>query len=199
MKKPRHKTHLTPKEVSELLMVNPVTLRQWAARGLLRSQTTPGGHRRYLVSDVDAFARSRGTAGKPRIAGRPDRVLIIDDNVDLAQSMVDVIRSRDAQVECQTASDGFEAGTKVESFRPDVLVLDLMMPGIDGFEVCRLVRSRPTLNHLRIIAITGFPSVDNVRRIMEAGADACLTKPVNPEQLLAKLGLIEFIEEKGTG
>ena len=60
MKKSKQKTHLTPNEVAELLMVNPVTVRQWAARGLLRSQTTPGGHRRFLLSDVEEFARSRG-------------------------------------------------------------------------------------------------------------------------------------------
>ncbi|MBV8804733.1 MAG: response regulator, partial [Sinobacteraceae bacterium] len=82
-----------------------------------------------------------------------------------------------------------EAGLKVESFRPHALVLDLMMPGIDGFEVCRLLRARPTLNHVRIVAITGLHSPENVERIMTAGADACLPKPLDPERLLAELGL----------
>jgi len=59
MRKTRQKTHLTPNEVAKLLMVNPVTVRQWAARGLLRSMATPGGHRRFLLSDVEEFARSR--------------------------------------------------------------------------------------------------------------------------------------------
>jgi excisionase family DNA binding protein len=188
MKKSKRKTHLTPNEVAELLMVNPVTVRQWAARGLLRSLTTPGGHRRFLLSDVEEFARSRGSAPAVR-SGRPERVLIVDDDTQLGLYVAEVIKSRDPRVSIETAHDGFEAGAKVESFRPHALLLDLMMPGMDGFEVCRRLRDRPTLNHVRIVAMTGFPSAQNVERIMSAGADACLPKPLDPERLLAELGL----------
>jgi excisionase family DNA binding protein len=189
MKKSKHKTHLTPNEVAELLMVNPVTVRQWAARGLLRSLTTPGGHRRFLLSDVEEFARSRGSTPVARSSGRPDRVLIVDDDVQLGLFVAEIIRSRDPTIQIEIARDGFEAGAKVESFRPHALLLDLMMPGMDGFEVCRRMRSRPTLNHIRIVAMTGFPSVENVEQIMAAGADACLPKPLDSERLLAELGL----------
>ncbi|HKT75045.1 MAG TPA: response regulator [Steroidobacteraceae bacterium] len=188
-KKSKQKTHLTPNEVAEMLMVNPVTVRQWAARGLLRSLTTPGGHRRFLLSDVEEFARSRGTTPVPRNSGRPDRVLIVDDDPQVGQFIAELIRLRDPQIETELARDGFEAGSKVESFRPHALVLDLMMPGIDGFEVCRRLRSRPTLSHIRIIAMTGFASPENVERILAAGADACLPKPLEAERLLAELGL----------
>jgi excisionase family DNA binding protein len=189
MKKSKHRTHLTPNEVAEMLMVNPVTVRQWAARGLLRSLTTPGGHRRFLLRDVEEFARSRGSAPVPRSSGRPDRVLIVDDDVELSAYIAEMIESRDPKVAIEIARDGFEAGIKVESFRPHALLLDLMMPGMDGFEVCRRLRERPTLNHVRIVAMTGFPSPENVERIMTAGADACLPKPVDAERLLAELGL----------
>ena len=178
MRKTRQKTHLTPNEVAELLMVNPVTVRQWAARGLLRSLTTPGGHRRFLLSDVEEFARSRAA-----------RVLVVDDDPQICRSIADLIRRLAPQVETEIARDGFEAGAKVESFRPHALVLDLMMPGMDGFEVCRKLRERPTLNHIRIVAITGFPSQENVDRVLAAGADACLPKPLDTERLVAELGL----------
>ena len=90
MKKSKHKTHLTPNEVAELLMVNPVTVRQWAARGLLRSLTTPGGHRRFLLRVVEEFARSRGLSFKPpltatRIFGQP---LTTECYQDAAQGVV---------------------------------------------------------------------------------------------------------------
>ena len=191
MKKSKQKTHLTPNEVAELLMVNPVTVRQWAARGLLRSLTTPGGHRRFLLSDVEEFARSRGATPAARQSGRPERILIVDDDEHLSRLVQEVIHRRDAQVKTEIARDGFEAGVKVESFRPHALVLDLMMPGIDGFEVCRRLRARPTLNHIRIVAVTGFASPENVERILAAGADACLEKPIDSERLLAELGLPE--------
>jgi len=189
MKKPKRKMHLTPTEVAELLLVNPVTVRQWAARGLLRSLTTPGGHRRFLLGDVEEFARSRGSTPAARAAGRPDRVLIVDDDIQLGLSVAETIGLRDPQIAIEIACDGFEAGAKVESFRPHVLLLDLMMPGIDGFEVCRRLRARPTLSHVRIVAMTGYPSPENIERIMQAGADACLPKPLDPERLLAELGL----------
>ena len=189
MKKPKRKMHLTPNEVAELLLVNPVTVRQWAARGLLRSLTTPGGHRRFLLGDVEEFARSRGSTPAARTAGRPDRVLIVDDDIQLGLSVAETIGLRDPQIAIEIACDGFEAGAKVESFRPHVLLLDLMMPGIDGFEVCRRLRARPTLSHVRIVAMTGYPSSENIERIMRAGADACLPKPLDPERLLAELGL----------
>ncbi len=191
MKKSKRKTHLTPNEVAELLMVNPVTVRQWAARGLLRSLTTPGGHRRFLLSDVEEFARSRGSAPAAGQAGRPERVLIVDDDTQLGLYVAEVIKSREPRMQIEIARDGFEAGAKVESFRPHVLLLDLMMPGMDGFEVCRRMRERPTLNHVRIVAMTGFPSPENIERIMSAGADACLPKPLDPERLLAELGLTD--------
>jgi excisionase family DNA binding protein len=189
MKKSRQKTHLTPNEVAELLMVNPVTVRQWAARGLLRSLTTPGGHRRFLLSDVEEFARSRGATPVARNSGRPDRILIVDDDPNVGRLIAGLIQERDARVETEIARDGFEAGVKVESFRPHALVLDLMMPGMDGFEVCRRLRARPTLNHIRIVAVTGFASPENVDRVLAAGADACLPKPLDSERLLLELGL----------
>jgi len=99
MKKPKQKTHLTPNEVAELLMVNPVTVRQWAARGLLRSLTNPGGHRRFLLSDVEEFARSRGATPVARHSGRPDRILIVDDDLNLSRLIQGLIQERDAHVE----------------------------------------------------------------------------------------------------
>lgn len=189
MKKSKQKTHLTPNEVAELLMVNPVTVRQWAARGLLRSLTTPGGHRRFLLNDVEEFARSRGSTPVARRTGRPDRILIVDDDPTVTRQIADLIEERDEDVETEVARDCFDAGVKVESFRPHALVLDLMMPGIDGFEVCRRLRARPSMNHIRIVAVTGFPSSESVDRILAAGADACLPKPLDGERLLTELGL----------
>src|SRR5689334_18772784 len=195
MKKSKRKTHLTPNEVAELLMVNPVTVRQWAARGLLRSLTTPGGHRRFLLSDVEEFARSRGSATAAGTGRRPERVLIVDDDTQLGLYVAEVIKSRDPGMQIEIARDGFEAGAKVESFRPHALLLDLMMPGMDGFEVCRRLRERPTLNHIRIVAITGFPSPENVERVLAAGADACLPKPLDSDRLVAELGLAAPVAE----
>jgi len=188
-KSTQQKTHLTPNEVARLLMVNPVTVRQWAARGLLRSMATPGGHRRFLLSDVEEFARSRGSVPHADDVGRPQRVLIVDDDTQVSRMVGELIRVRAPDVSFEIANDGFEAGVKVEAFRPHALVLDLMMPGMDGFEVCRRLRSRQTLSHIRIIAMTGSHTDENVARILQAGANVCLPKPFDSEALLTALNL----------
>src|SRR5262249_54336696 len=109
MKKSTQKTHLTPHEVAQLLMVNPVTVRQWAARGLLRSMTTPGGHRRFLLSDVEEFARSRGSAPQANASGRPQRILIVDDDAQVSRLVSETIHTHAADVTLEIANDGFEA------------------------------------------------------------------------------------------
>ena len=94
------------------------------------------------------WRNSRAVAA-PRLAlnatGRPERVLIVDDDTQISRLVGELIRTRAPDVSLEIANDGFEAGAKVESFRPHALVLDLMMPGMDGFEVCKRLRARPTL------------------------------------------------------
>jgi len=196
MKKSKQKTHLTPTEVAELMMVNPVTVRQWSASGMLRSSTTPGGHRRFLLSDVEQFAYTRGAKQAAHHSSRPDRVLIMDDDPNVSRRIAELIQERHSDVETEIAHDGFEAGVKVESFRPHALVLDLMMPGIDGLEVCRRLRARLTLNRIRIVAVNDFADLENVDRILAAGANACLSKPLDSERLLVELG---FTPQIGIG
>jgi two-component system cell cycle response regulator len=115
------------------------------------------------------------------------RVLVVDDipaNVKLLEMKLSA-----EYFDVTIATNGADAIALCEQGLCDIVLLDVMMPGMDGFEVCRRLRARPTLNHVRIVAMTGFPSPENVERIMTAGADACLPKPLDPERLLAELGL----------
>jgi excisionase family DNA binding protein len=189
MNSSRRRAYLTPNDVAELLMVNPVTVRQWAARGLLRAVKTPGGHRRFLLSDVEEFARSRGSEPGARPHGRPARVLIVDDDPQFGLYLAELISMRDPDIAIELAHDGFDAGIKTESFRPHAIVLDVMMPGLDGYEVCRLLRRRSALDHIRIVAVTGYHTPESAQRMIAAGANACLPKPIDPEALLRELGL----------
>jgi len=88
------------------------------------------------------------------------------------------------QFETEVASDGFEAGLKVMEFNPGLIILDLFMPGMDGFEVCKRIKGNPETSHIKILAITGFDTKENRNRIMAAGADAYMTKPFNLNTLL---------------
>jgi excisionase family DNA binding protein len=183
----RRSQFLTPNQVADRLLVAPVTVRLWASRGLLKSVNTPGGHRRFCVEDVEEFIAKRqqiqNTAEKS-----PWRLLIIDDDAQFARYMSNLIESRVPAVAVDIAVDGFSAGIKCEAMRPDVVTLDLQMPDMDGFSVCRLLRSMFGDQKPRIVALSGFPSAENIKRIQAAGADVCLAKTTPPDLLIQELG-----------
>ena len=179
----REKTYLTPNQVAEKLMVSPITVRGWALRGLLKAEVTPGGHRRFLVSEVERFARERSSQDRQR----PQRVLIVDDNQSLARYLQDFLAAHGFTTE--TAFDGFDAGWKMQSFQPDILLLDLMMPRLNGFDVCRQVRGNADTRHVRVLAMTGYPSPSNEHRILSEGAECCLSKPIDEAALLGAIGV----------
>lgn len=180
------KRYLTPNEVAELLMVAPNTVRVWSEKGMLQAQTTAGGHRRFRASDVERFLRERG--GEPP-ADRPLRVLIVDDDAALARYLTAWLSGlEERKVITAAAANGFAAGHMFHAFNPDVILLDLMMPGVDGFQACRQIKADPLGAAIRIIAMTGDPSPENVAAILAAGAEECLAKPIDEDRLLALLG-----------
>ncbi len=186
--KKKSKSYLTPNDVAELLMVSPVTIRQWAQKGSLNALTTPGGHRRFLSREVERFAREHGIALQPTDNDEL-RILIVDDDEQLSGFLVELLNNQDQEIRTEVASDGFDAGAKVQTFKPHVMLLDLMMPGLDGFEVCRRLREDPTTKAMRIIAMTGFYNPDNVERIKNIGADECFPKPLPTDDLLKAIGI----------
>jgi len=182
------KSYLTPNKVAELLMVSPTAVRQWAEKGELSALLTPGGHRRFLPSEVERFARSRGLVLNLGESAEL-RVLIVDDDEDIAAFLTDLLESVDASVLVETANNGFSAGLKVRKLKPQIVLLDLMMPGLDGFQVCRLLKSDPATKSIRIIVMTGYASHENVESAILAGAEACISKPVDTGDLMQCLGL----------
>lgn len=179
-----NKSYLTPSEAAKLLMVSPITVRAWAQKGLLPSETTLGGHRRFLRETVEQFAK-QSKAVTPR---SPLRVLIVEDDKQVAGFLVEWLIGLEMPViTVGTAVNGFEAGRKVHSFEPDIILLDLMMPELDGFEVCAQIKADPNTRNIRVIAMTGHLSLENEQRILEAGAEICIAKPLDTKLLLRLL------------
>ena len=138
--------------------------------------TTTGGTRR-LVESVRDRASSVGC-----------RILLVDDNADVAVSMSRLLRVLGHEV-C-VALNGAKALDIAEEFRPDVVMLDIAMPGMNGYEVARTLRSRPLGNKMTLVAVTGWGREDDQRRSAEAGFDRHLTKPVDPLVLEAFLDTV---------
>lgn len=117
------------------------------------------------------------------------RVLVVDDNRDAADSTITILRLLGHQAEC--AYTGNEAVETTRRFRPDVVLLDLAMPDIDGFETLKLLRAQPGLEKVFAIAMTGYGSGDDRRRTLSAGFNAHLTKPVELNALIALLNEVQ--------
>ena len=184
------KEYYTPNEVAQLFMVSPVTVRQWAQKGLLNAALTAGGHRRFLHQELIRFAHARGLTLNWPSQGLA-KILIVEDDLQVARYLFEFLRDRSGIEAVDIADSGFEAGRKVQSFSPNLVLLDLMMPGIDGFAVCRALKSDPATRNIRVLAMTGFPSADNIERILDEGAEVCLQKPVDTDRLLELLRLPE--------
>lgn len=125
----------------------------------------------------------RAGEGSPPVTGR--RILVVDDNSDAASSLATLLRL-DAN-DVQTANDGLEALEKAPDFKPDVILLDIGMPNMNGYETCRALRAQPWAKDVAIIALTGWGQEEDLRKSKEAGFDAHLVKPVDHAGLMRVL------------
>lgn len=182
------KPYLSPGDVAAMLMVSPASVRLWASKGALKSVTTPGGHRRFMPDEIERFAREKNLTIQP-LDDDTLRVLIVDDDPQVTDYLSRYLSRVDANVKTMKAHDGFAAGTLVQVFEPHVVLLDLMMPGLDGFDVCTKIKGDPKTRAIRIIAMTSFHDDGNVKRALRAGAECCVEKPFDTKSLLALLGL----------
>ena len=185
---PRKKEYLKPKEVAALLRVEPGTVRLWTQNGRLRATVTPGGHRRFSYNVVVKFAREHNIA-LSSVAGDALRVLVVDDDKRVARTIKNMLLSADSDTQIEVAHDGFSAGQTVEKFEPHIIILDLVMPGVDGFELCKTLKNDPATMDVRIIAITGDPNPAAAKKIVNLGAEVCLPKPIKKETLISTIGL----------
>jgi excisionase family DNA binding protein len=181
----KNKPYLTPNEVAQWMMVSPITVRGWAHKGMLQAEVTPGGHRRFRREEVERFARQWNPVGNQG----PLRVLIVDDDKAVVGFLKELLTGAKDPVTVETANDGFEAGRKVQTFLPDIILLDFMMPGIKGNEVCRQIKQIPGLSNVRIIVLSGYLTPEHVADMTAAGAECCLAKPVDTARLLTLMGV----------
>jgi len=176
---------LTTFAIAGMLQVDPGSVANWIDQKLLKAYRTPGGHRRVAADDLVRFLREHGMPVPEELGAPRVRVLVVDDEPAVTQTISRAIRSAHVAYEVIEANDGFTAGTMVALLKPDVVLLDLRMPGIDGYEVCRLIKSNEATRQVEVLAMTAYPSAESEKRIIECGARVCLTKPLNMA-LLAK-------------
>jgi len=169
-------------DAAKLCHVSPLSIINWVNAGRLSAFRTPGGHRRIRREDLILFMRENGLPLPEELepdSGRK-KVLIVDDERAICKLVSDHLMSLAGQpYEVSIATDGFEAGKMVGALRPDVVVLDLRMAGMDGFQVCKTIKADPETAGTVVIAITGYHTPETESRILDCGAIRCLAKPVD--------------------
>ena len=117
---------------------------------------------------------------------------------DLVDLLVDHFE-RDGRFEVRSVNNGFEAGMMIKEFRPDLVVLDIMLPDINGMEVCKLVRSDPSMDEVKVVCISGMVEQDRIQQLRDAGADDFLQKPFDVDTLTQRVCQLLEVEVSPAG
>lgn len=168
----------TTGEIAAFCHVTINAVKKWIASGKLGAFRTPGGHYRINKGDFMAFIGKYKLEIKEEIFPERKKVLIIDDEHDVVEYIKGALEAMQMGYIIETAGDGYEALIKVGDFKPELLVLDIRMPKINGFEVCKRIKGDAHTKAIKILAVTAYGKED-LDKILQCGADNCLPKPIN--------------------
>jgi excisionase family DNA binding protein len=185
---------------ADRLGVSLRTVQLWSEAGLLRAWKTPGGHRRILTSSVDELLQRRGGEIARRAPDGNYQVLVVEDEPDFRRLFELHLRSWELPIALQSVPSGFDALVRIGASRPDLLITDLRMPGIDGFEMLRALSASGAISELEVIVVTALTDhTINERGGLPDGVTV-LHKPLRFAQLRTHLGqLVEHWQRPAAG
>jgi excisionase family DNA binding protein len=166
-------------EISQICGVNPTTVQNWVKRKKLKAFKTPGGHRRVRREDLVAFMKEFGVPFPEGFSQNPPTVLIVDDEIDILDMLEELLKSGEGVINVVRAQSGVAALLMIGEYKPDLLIVDIMMPGMNGIEVCQKLKASPSTQNVKIVAISGDHSPAIKERILNAGADLFFAKPLD--------------------
>jgi two-component system alkaline phosphatase synthesis response regulator PhoP len=125
------------------------------------------------------------------------KILVVDDEPEIVEFIKDLLTDN-VPHQFESASDGFSAGRLIQTFSPDLVILDLLLPGVDGFQVCKMIRNDNETKGAKILAITGYDSMDVKTKIIDSGADDYLGKPLEMQPTLDKICTLLGVKPKNS-
>ena len=175
---------LTVFKASKQCNVSPKTIINWIESGHITAYKTVGGHRRIKQSDLVAFMTKQGIPiPEDTSVEERTRILVVDDDPIIVETIVQSLEEDEHDYEVISASDGFEAGIQVSHFKPHLLILDIMMPDIKGYEVCKKIKNDEETKDIKIIVLSAYLDEEKFKKMKENGADVCFSKPLPLPQL----------------
>jgi excisionase family DNA binding protein len=192
------KTVYTTGEAAKICKVSQQTIIRCFDSGQLKGFRVPGSRfRRIPRAELYSFMKDNGIP-TDALESSKRRVLVVDDDQDLVDLIVDMLE-RDGRFEVRSVNNGFAAGVMVKEYQPDLIVLDVMLPDINGKQVCQLVRADKTMDDCKIICISGMVEPDKVDDLKAAGANDFLQKPFEVEALIDRMCQSLGLEMVATG
>ncbi len=181
------KTIFTTGEAAEVCKVSQQTIIRCFDSGRLKGFRVPGSRFRRIPREaLIAFMKDNGIPSDTLDNGK-SKILVVDDDPEIVELFVDVLE-RDGRFEVKTAATGYDAGMLTQEFNPDLIILDYMLPDINGNVVCQTIRSKPEFAQTKIIIVSGVVNQDEINDLLKSGADEFVKKPFNIEKLIARIG-----------
>jgi len=180
------KTVFTTGEAAKICKVSQQTIIRCFDSGQLKGFRVPGSRFRRIPRELlYTFMRENGIPTDALDSGKR-KILVVDDDEDLVELIVDQLQ-RDGRFEIRSVNNGFGAGMMIKEFKPDLIILDVMLPDINGKEVCTLVRNQKAMDDVRIICISGMVEPDKIQGLRDAGANEFMKKPFDVDVLIEKV------------
>lgn len=178
------------RDIAKLVGADPSSINRWIDSGKLKAYRTPGGHRRVLLEELMVFLKTCGIPVPSELnPNKPLSVVLVDDDEMFLKTFKRALHRLDPKMEIRTCSSGIDALIQIGTEAPDAIVLDVLMPDLDGIEVCRKIRENPATSDTIIVAVTGRPDAATEERAKKAGASGYLQKPFKPKELLEAIGV----------
>jgi excisionase family DNA binding protein len=176
----------TTGEAAEICRVSQQTIIRCFDAGRVEGFRVPGSKfRRIPRQSLIKFMKENGIPLDNIDTGKK-KVLIVDDDAEIVELIADVL-VRDGRFEIKSASSGYGAGISTQQFRPDLILLDYMLPDVNGNVVCQTIRKNPEFENIKIIIISGVVKQDEIDQLLKSGAEDFIKKPFNIVELTDKI------------
>lgn len=176
----------TTGEAAEICRVSQQTIIRCFDSGRLEGFRIPGSRfRRIPRESLIKFMKSNNIPLDNLDSGK-SKILVVDDDPDIIELLSDVF-SRDGRFDVRTASSGYDAGLLTQQFHPDVILLDYMLPDVNGNIVCQTIKTNPQFQDIRVIIVSGVVKQDEIDQLLKSGAEGFIKKPFEIDELVDKV------------
>ena len=176
----------TTGEAAEICRISQQTIIRCFDAGRLEGFRVPGSRFRRIPRQSLVKFMKENKIPLDSIESGKRKVLIVDDDAEIIELIVDVL-NRDGRFETKTASSGYEAGMATQRFRPELILLDYMLPDVNGNVVCQTIRKNPEFESIRIIIVSGVVKQDEIAQLLKSGAQDFIRKPFDVVELTGKI------------